>query len=533
MNAPDTDSSGAGGGRPPFREIAGGLEPDQPDRSPPHSAEAEEHVLAVCLLDGETGGTIARCQREKLVPDAFYFPANRLIYDILLDLNKRGKPCTLEVLAEELKTRRQLEAVGGFAYLVQITGKIPTTAHAGYFIEKVREKFVLRKLIMGATDLVEKAYAFTGGLDEFVSKHTLRLLKWADYVTRLNRPGQVEDAEAARKKVLEIQAGKVDKTRQLVRGLPYADEVFGPYDVGNEDWFIVVAGGPSAGKSSRMREIAGYNCCDAVNPKGEVVKAGKRGAVFLLETGSQRWRWALASTLSHVNLRMMLEEPKLLAPADLKKWNDWNDEITRWAGERLFVYDDVYYFEDIERTVRELDRSLREKEATRLAAEGKDPATAHGLDFVVIDYLQLMTPREKIRMREEQVAYMSKGCKRLFKSLNLTGFVGSQLNRKARDEERRPRLSDLRESGAIEQDADGVEILYLPATDRSGQEQTGDRAIVEMELIAAKRRNGPANVAVDVLFHRTQTRFSDAPRKGDPRPGAPMPRDGYKREPGK
>lgn len=494
---------------------------DDAPREMPASAEAEEQVLACCLIDG--GITLARCLQGKLTPDAFYWPANALVFEALVEMGKRQLPITLEVLAEELSTMKVFEQVGGMPYLIQITGKIPTTAHAGYFIEKVREKFVLRKLIRCGTDLIEKTYQFTGGLDEFVGRHTLRLQRWADFVTRLGRPGQEEDAAAARLAALDIQAGKIDKSRQLERGLPYADEMFLPYDVANEDWLVIIAGGPSSGKSSRLREIVGHNCR---NVEKEGVTTHKRFAVFLLETGSRRWRWALAANLAHVNLRMVLEEPARMLPGELKRWNDWNDEITRWAGERLWVYDDIYFFEDIERTVRELDRSLREKDL----AAGIPPEKARGLDGVVIDYLQLMSIREKIRMREEQVAYMSKGCKRLGKTLNVTVCAGAQISRKSRDEERRPRLSDLRESGAIEQDADAVEILYVPACDKSGVAQTGERSVVEMELISAKRRNGPANIAVDVLFHRTQTRFADATRKGDPRPGAPMPKDGYKRE---
>lgn len=521
MNRDDAEFEASHYGQPPAH-LRGLPSPDEDaPREIPASEEAEQHVLACCLLDN--GITFARCLQGKLVPETFYWPANALIFEALVEMNKRQLPLTIEVLAEELTTMKLFDQVGGWPYLTQVTGKIPTTAHAGYFIEKVREKFVLRKLLRCGTDLVEKVYQFTGGLDEFVGRHTLRLQRWADFVTRLGRPGQEEAAEAARAAVLDIQAGKIDKSRRLERGLPYADEMFRPYDVANEDWLIIIAGGPSSGKSSRLREIVGHNCR---NVEKEGVTTHKRFAVFMLETGARRWRWALAANFAHVDLNLVLEDPARLLPGELKRWNDWNDEITRWAGERLWVYDDIYFFEDIERTVRELDRSLRDKDL----AAGIPPEKARGLDGVVIDYLQLMSIREKIRMREEQVAFMSKGCKRLAKTLNLSVFAGAQISRKSRDEERRPRLSDLRESGAIEQDADAVEILYLPSSDKSGVAQTGERTVVEMEMISAKRRNGPANIAVDLLFHRTQTRFADAPRKGDPRPGAPMPKDGYKRE---
>src|SRR3954462_9010537 len=113
-----------------------------PDRSPPHSAEAEEHVIACCLLDGSD--TIARCLEARISAESFYYPANRLLYEVMLEIYVKTPPVGIEILAEELKTRRQLDAVGGFPYLMQVTGKIPTTAHAGYFIEKVREQPLLR-----------------------------------------------------------------------------------------------------------------------------------------------------------------------------------------------------------------------------------------------------------------------------------------------------------------------------------------------------------------------------------------------------
>src|SRR5688572_20089869 len=130
-----------------------------PDRSPPHSAEAEEHVIACCLLDGSD--TIARCLEARVTAEAFYFPANRLLFEVMLELYQKNPPVSIEVLAEELKTRRQLDSVGGFPYLMQVTGKIPTTAHAGYFIDKVREKHLLRELIKTATSAIEQSYSFT------------------------------------------------------------------------------------------------------------------------------------------------------------------------------------------------------------------------------------------------------------------------------------------------------------------------------------------------------------------------------------
>ncbi len=125
------------------------LQASPPDRSPPHSAEAEEHVIACCLLDGSD--TIERCVEARITSESFYFPANCLLFGVILELYQKSPPVTLEILVEELKSRRQLDAVGGWPYLMQVTGKIPTTAHAGYFIEKVR-KYESQRLIIRITD---------------------------------------------------------------------------------------------------------------------------------------------------------------------------------------------------------------------------------------------------------------------------------------------------------------------------------------------------------------------------------------------
>lgn len=143
------------------------IQPSAPDRTPPHSGEAEEHVIACCLLDGSD--TFSRCVEAKISAESFYLPQNRVLFETMDDMRREDVELSVEKLAEELKARRQLEAVGGFPYLMQVTGKIPTTAHAGFFIEKVREKHLLREVIKAATSAVERAYAFTGGMDEFLA----------------------------------------------------------------------------------------------------------------------------------------------------------------------------------------------------------------------------------------------------------------------------------------------------------------------------------------------------------------------------
>ena len=519
-NHPDEIFSDDRGRRGPRLRVV-----DAPGVPLPGSEEAERHVIACCLLD--EGATLARCVREKITADAFLWPQTGRIFQVLLDMQRAAKPITVNVLAEELATRQEFEQLGGWPYLLGVTdvAKVPTTTHAGYFIEKVRELWVLRRMVRYGLELLEGVGKYTGGLEDFSSRHALRFQRVADFVTRANRPGPAVEAAAARSQLERILGGQVDLTRRLSLGTPYGDEMLRQLDVRNEDWYTILCGPPSGGKSTVAKQFVRTNAA-----------AGRLGAVFLLETGKRRWQWSLAASFAHVNLNTALEKPGELFPEDLQNFLAWDAAIGSWMGERLWVFDDIGSLEDIERTIREIDRDLLEKDMRRrdAAAAAGEPVVGEpvGLHYVVIDYLQLMSTREKIAKREEYVAYISRECKKLFKKLDITGVVLAQINRKARDEERRPRLSDLRESGAIEQDADCVLAVHTPSKDRAGVDQDGERDIREVELLCLKRRNGPANLGIDLLFHVTQGRYEDAVRKGELRPGQPKPAEGYKRPEG-
>src|ERR1019366_5980991 len=137
-------------------------------RSLPHSLEAEEYLLSCCLIDG--ADVVARCLEARIGPESFFSPAHGIVFERLLDLYNRQGPIDVAILGEELKPARQLDAVGGYPFLSRISGSIPTTAQAGYFIERVREQHLLRELIRSATGAVEECYNFTGGIDEFVDQ---------------------------------------------------------------------------------------------------------------------------------------------------------------------------------------------------------------------------------------------------------------------------------------------------------------------------------------------------------------------------
>lgn len=176
-------------------------------REMPASEEAEQHVLACCLLDGSD--TLVRCIEARLSPDSFYWPENQIIFLTLLGLHQKEKTITLAVVAEEMTTQRTFNQIGGFPYLMQVTGKIPTTAHAGYFIEKVREKQLLREMIKAATGAVEDAYGFTGGLTEFMAA-------FREKMEAFESPGTFQAEDMA-----GLIAKPPPKPKEVIKGLLY------------------------------------------------------------------------------------------------------------------------------------------------------------------------------------------------------------------------------------------------------------------------------------------------------------------------
>lgn len=484
-------------------------------RVPPHSIEAEQHLLSACLLDG--AAVVAKCEAEKLLEGAFYVPANRVIYRILVDMYRRQAPIDLAVLAEELKTRGHLDEVGGYPYLTRISGRIPTTAGAGYFIEKVREMWLLREAIQRGKELVEACYGYTGPTvgGELMPKVVglQRLIDFADRTTR----GPASLLERMRKRMARTVAlvhGEVDSSHCLTTGDAYTDSIFLPFDVEEEDWFCIVGGPPSGGKSAWMRWVALRN-----------IRAGKFCVVFILETG-MRWLEQAAAMMARVDLRKRAEWTEDM----LRAYQVAFAEVEGYVADgRLHLFDDVFHVEDIESITRRIHRGLRDKQI----AAGVPEAKARGLDLAVVDYLQLLKTRmnDHGRMMDEQViSTCGRTLKLMLKSINITGLVGAQVNRAGReDADKVPTLRDLRGSGSIEQDADRVFFVHTPPNNKAGMPQTGSVPIDEVEIHQRKSRNGPRDVCVGMLFEKKFTLYHPREDRPAARPGMPKPIGGYGR----
>ena len=439
-------------------------------RSLPHSLEAEEYLLGCCLMDG--ADTIARCLETKLPGVAFYSAANRLINEKLCELYQKSPPVDIAVLAEELKTSRQLETMGGYAYLSQLCGRIPTTAQAQYFIDKVRELYLLRELIKVSTATVERCLTYQGGLEEFidgVEQDIFRVTQ--DRISDSAKPMKDPTHEA-----MNVIAKMMMKKGELT-GVSS-----GFKDLDNLTWgfqrqeMIVLAARPSMGKTSLALNFAESA---ALPQRREAVAT----LVFSLEMSAAQLALRMLCSRARVNL-------KLLREGLLARTGDDNTRLVAVADE--FSKAPIFIDDSSHLTIMELRAKTR-----RLHARRK-------LGLVIVDYLQLLSPADSQVPREQQVAEASRGLKALAKELDVPVIVLSQLNRSSEKENRAPRLADLRESGSIEQDADVVLMLARPRDADEKFQVAADSA----ELIVAKQRNGPVG-ELKLTFLRDITRFEN------------------------
>jgi replicative DNA helicase len=476
------------------------------DRSPPCSEEAEEHVLACCMIDGQD--TIARALAEGLKPESFYFPRSRIAFEVIVELFRRCPPVTVEMLIEELRTRRQLDAVGGMPYIMQITGKIPTTAHAGYFIEKVREKAALRWLVKEASGMVEGAYAFAGpqegierGLEDVFRKNVSTLSRGLHRVIStaeipLTMAEEI-DAQAAEFKARA--EGTADKSGWCYTGWKDFDEVLMPFGSQSDDHYIVVGGGSGDGKSALMRQWAGV----ALDRK-------QRVRVYTAETSVGGFIASLVASKVGVDLK----HPELAQPAVQEKFmaecarlkNECADK-TLWCVQQTGATP-LSTIEDLEQDAR-------------MFARLQGPP-----HLWVVDYAQLFGTKKRCSNRESENAYVSGILQKLARSLGGVWLVGCQLNEaglremrkpqhddKGRLIHRMPNRGDLRESQKYYHDADRVIFIYRPPEDCRGADNTASEVSEpEQWVVQDKRRKGGKGY-VRRRFVLRLTRFEEIRRE--------------------
>ena len=442
-------------------------------RSPPHSVEAEQGVLGSMLISPRD--IIAECV-EKINEAYFYIPAHQTIYTVLVELWNAGQGIDLITFTQVLRDRNILDAVGGPAFVTSLFTFVPTAANITYYLEIVRDKYILREIIAACTESVRRSYEEQDEVNNLLDEVEQKIFAVGEDRFKgqmLTMKDQVMEAIESIEKLYErkggitgISTGFIELDR-MTSGLHAAE-------------MIVIAGRPSMGKTALAMNIAEHV---AIKEKLPV-------AVFSLEMSSQQLVQRLLCSRARVNLQKVRDGflgerdfPSLTAAA------------SKLAEAKIFI-DDSAGLSILE---------LRAK-ARRLKAQ-------QDVQLLVVDYLQLlrsMTRRAQDN-RQLEISEISAGIKGLAKELKIPIIVIAQLNRQPEARSGgKPRLSDLRESGSIEQDADLVGLLVRPEIYEEDEEARQEKA-GEAELIIAKQRNGPVG-DVSLTFLKEFTRFEDRAR---------------------
>ncbi len=446
-------------------------------RVPPHNLDAEQGLLASIIIDG--GGDILNtCVEKKLRPEYFFGTAHQLIFDALLSLSSSNKGIDEITLCEELRSRSNLEAAGGIIYVNELTARTETTAHAVHWLEIVRDAYFRRKLIETSRRTVEAAYHAADTLDSLlnsVEKSFLeisqdRVQESAQRIGQTNGP--LEDALA--------MISRMAQSRGAITGVPTGFRQLDQQTFGfHPGQMIVVAARPGMGKTSIALNFIEAALFDRSRPNGYTV------LMFSLEMTSQDLVLRLLASHSRVSLRNV--QRGFAKSEDLKKLASAG---TEFKSRKLFI-DDVGG-----QTISEMRAKAR-----RLHAREK-------LDMIVIDYLQLINGTDNSVSREQQIAEASRSIKAMAKEFGIPIIALAQLNRKSEDENRAPRVSDLRESGSIEQDADVVMLIDRARGNKATEEESRIEKVYPRTLIIAKQRNGPIG-EISLVFNGDLTLFAE------------------------
>lgn len=449
----------------------------------PINHDAEQGLLAACIID-QTGETTSLCREAGIEPEHFHSPTHQIIFSALLDLQSDGIPASEILLAEKLLQNGQLEEVGGTATLATLTSRIETPAHAPYWLEIVREKHLLRKCISVARGIIDKASHHEGNLEGFLdgveqSVMDLNQGRKSEAVCHFKEP--VKDAmEQVRRMFNDEELAGVKS------GYAHLDRYTNGFKPGD---MVVLAARPSVGKTSFAMNIVENVVLGAVAKR---VESPPNVLVFSLEMSAMSLALRLICGRARVNQ------------------NDLHGGYARSNQHKAALDHAADEFKDAPIWVDDTGGlSIHQLRAKARRVHAKTP-----LSLIVIDYLQLISGDARVASRENAVAEMSKGIKAMAKELNVPVIVLSQLNRESDKDNRKPRLSDLRESGSIEQDADIV--LLLSRTARGGDVREGDDEEEKNDgehenyetilLQLAKQRNGPTG-DVNLAFRRKFTRF--------------------------
>ncbi|KAF0122026.1 MAG: replicative DNA helicase [bacterium] len=415
---------------------------------PPQNIEAEQSILGGILLDNEVFHRVL----EVLNEDDFYHAAHRKVFLSMIELYENNEPVDLITLTNALKNKNQLDEIRGVSYLTSLVDSIPTTANISYYAKIVKEKSILRRLINKTAEIASMSYDSTGDVDEVLDQAERAIFEISENKIK---PSFYPIKEMIKHSFKTIE--RLYEKKELITGVPTGFEGIDRFTSGFQlSDLIIIAGRPSMGKTSLALNIAQYAAIETNVPVG----------IFSLEMSKEQ-----------LSLRMLCSEAKVDAQrlrTGFLSESDW-PKLTRAVGslsEAPIFVDDTPALSVLE---------MRAK-ARRLKSE-------KGLGLIIVDYLQLMRGRVNVERREQEISEISRSLKALAKELNLPVVALSQLNRRVEDRhDRRPQLADLRESGAIEQDADVIIFIYRDEIYNKSEDNENKGTA---EIIIGKQRNGP------------------------------------------
>lgn len=436
---------------------------------PPQDLGAEQSVLGAMLLSKDAIADVV----EILRGTDFYRPAHELVYDAVLDLYGRGEPADAITVSDELTKRGELNRVGGVAALHSLIAAVPTAANAAYYAEIVQQRAVLRRLVEAGTRIVQLGYANEGGdVDALVNEAQAEIYQVTE---RRASEDYVPLADIIEGTIEEIEASE-SRGEELI-GVPTGFAEFDQLTNGlHPGQMIVLAARPAIGKSTLALDIA----------RAASIGHGMTSVIFSLEMTRTEIAMRLLSAEASVSLQNMRK-----GGMREEDWIKMARTMGRVNEAPLFI-DDSPNMSLME--IRAKCRRLKQK---------------NNLKLVIIDYLQLMTSGKRVESRQQEVAEFSRALKLLAKELEVPVIAVSQLNRGPEQRtDKKPALSDLRESGSIEQDADMVVLLHR----EDAYEKESPRA-GEADFIVAKHRNGPTATLV-MAFQGHYSRFVDMAQEG-------------------
>ncbi len=440
-------------------------------RLPPQNLEAEQSILGGILLDNQSLNSVL----EILTHKDFYSEAHRKIFAAIVALSDRNEPCDLITLSSILKDQKHLDNVGGAAYLASLVDNVPSAANIAYYSKIVKEKAILRHLIGTATEILTNSYDTGAEVDDVLDKAEHAIFEISE--------NKIRPAFYPIKSIIKDSFKTIEKLyerKELITGVPTGFEKIDDLTSGlQKSDLIIVAGRPSMGKTAFALNIA----------QSAATETGIPVAIFSLEMSKEQLALRMLSSEARVDSQRLRKG--FLGETD---WPKLTTAAGRLSEAPLFIDDTPAI------TVLEMKAKAR-----RLKAESD-------LGLIILDYLQLMRSGSFKDSREQEISEISRSLKALAKELSVPIIALSQLNRKVEDRtNRRPQMADLRESGAIEQDADVIAFIYRDEV-YNKSEDNPEKGIAE--VIIGKQRNGPTGT-VKLAFLEKFTCFENLARAED------------------